>query len=68
MLTLHNFSSRRQTVAVDPKSDNSRLLVDLFDENHSRSENGTHELTLGPYGHRWYRIGAPDTALNRTSF
>ena len=28
----------------------------------------THELTLGPYGHRWYRIGAPDNTLNRTSF
>jgi Sucrose hydrolase-like, C-terminal domain len=55
-------------VAVDPKSDNSGLLVDVFDENHSRSGNGTHQLTLGPYGHRWYRIGAPDNALNRTSF
>jgi Sucrose hydrolase-like, C-terminal domain len=65
---LHNFSSRRQTVAVDPKSDNSGLLVDVFDENHSRSGNGTHQLTLGPYGHRWYRIAAPDGALNRTSF
>jgi hypothetical protein len=42
MLTLHNFSSRRQTVAVDPKSDNSGLLVDVFDEHHSR-QNGTHD-------------------------
>jgi maltose alpha-D-glucosyltransferase/alpha-amylase len=68
MLTLHKFSSRRQTVAVDPRSDNAGLLVDVFDEHHSRSESGTHELTLSPYGHRWYRIGAPDNALNRTSF
>src|SRR5919109_1083348 len=28
MLTLHNFSSRRQSLAVDPKTDNSGLLVD----------------------------------------
>jgi hypothetical protein len=55
-------------VGIDPKTDNSGLLVDLFDENHSRSESGTHELTLPPYGHRWYRVGAPDNALNRTSF
>ena len=68
MLTLHNFSGRRQTVAVDPRSDNSGLLVDVFDENHSRSENGIHRVSLGSYGHRWYRIGAPDNALNRTSF
>jgi len=46
----------------------SGLLVDVFDENHSRSESGVHELTLPPYGHRWYRVGAPDNALNRTSF
>ena len=68
MLTLHNFSSRRQTVGVDPKTDNAGLLVDVFDENHSRSESGVHEVTLPPYGHRWYRVGAPDNALNRNSF
>ena len=68
MLTLHNFSSRRQSFAVHPRTDNSGLLVDVFDENHSRSESGLHEITLPPYGHRWYRVGAPDNALNRTSF
>ena len=67
MLTLHNFSSRRQSLSVDPRTDNSGLLVDVFDENHSRSESGMHEVTLPPYGHRWYRVGAPDNALNRTS-
>src|SRR6266545_621524 len=68
MLTLHNFSSRRQTLALDPKTDANGLLVDVFDENHSRSESGVHEVTIGPYGHRWYRVGAPDNALNRASF
>jgi len=68
MLTLHNFSSRRQSFAVDPRTDNGGRLVDVFDENHSRSESGTHEVTLPPYGARWYRVGAPDNALNRTSF
>jgi maltose alpha-D-glucosyltransferase / alpha-amylase len=68
MVTLHDFSSRRQTVALDPKTDASGLLVDVFDENHGRSESGVHEITLGPHGHRWYRVGAPDNALNRASF
>ena len=68
MLTLHNFSGRRQSVAVDPKTDNGGLLVDVFDENHSRSESCTHEVTLPPYGNRWYRVGAPDNTLSRTSF
>jgi len=68
MLTLHNFSSRRQSFAVDPKTDNSGLLVDVFDENHSRSESGMHEITLKPYGHRWYRVGAPTTRLTERAF
>ena len=68
MVTVHNFASRRQTVAVDPKTEGANLLVDVFDDNHSRSENGTHRLTLGPYGHRWYRVGAADNALNRKTF
>jgi maltose alpha-D-glucosyltransferase/alpha-amylase len=68
MVTLHNFAGRRQTLAVDPKTDDGKLLVDVFDDNHSRSENGTHRITLGPYGHRWYRVGAADNALNRKPF
>jgi hypothetical protein len=44
------------------------ILIDVFDENHSRTENGTHELKLPAYGHRWMRIGAIDNTLNRSSF
>jgi len=68
MLTVHNFSPRRQTVAVDPKTEGGDLLVDVFDDNHSRSENGTHRITMGPYGHRWYRVGGADNALKRLPF
>jgi maltose alpha-D-glucosyltransferase/alpha-amylase len=68
MLTVHNFSGRRQTVAIDPKIDGANVLVDVFDENHSRSDNGTHRITLGPYAHRWYRVGASDNTLNRRPF
>jgi maltose alpha-D-glucosyltransferase / alpha-amylase len=65
MLTLHNFSGRRQTVAVDLKGRGGDLLVDVFEDHHSRAENGTHTLMLEPYGSRWYRVGAVDNTLRR---
>src|SRR5581483_1841996 len=68
LLTVHNFASRPKTVALDPKVKGANILTDVFDDNHSRSENGTHELKLPAYGHRWMHIGAADTALNRTPF
>jgi maltose alpha-D-glucosyltransferase / alpha-amylase len=68
MLTLHNFSSRRQTVALDPKCKGGDRLVNVFDAKHSHCEGGPHEIALEPYGHRWYRVGATDNALNRTPF
>jgi maltose alpha-D-glucosyltransferase/alpha-amylase len=68
MLTLHNFGNRPKTVVVDPRAKGGNILTDVFDENHSRSENGSHQLKLPPYGHRWMRIGAVDNALNRAPF
>ena len=68
MLTAHNFSNRPRTVAVDPKVPGGHTLTDVFDDNHSRTENGTHEMKLPAYGHRWLRVGAIDNTLNRTPF
>jgi maltose alpha-D-glucosyltransferase/alpha-amylase len=69
MLTLHNFSTRRQTVTLDPRLPQGDVLVDVFDAHHSRSKaGGGHIITLPPYGHRWYRVGAIDNTLNRTHF
>jgi maltose alpha-D-glucosyltransferase/alpha-amylase len=68
MLTLHNFSGRRQTVAVDPRCDGGGTLINVFDSKHSRCDDGSHSIVLEPYGHRWYRVGASDNALNRTAF
>jgi maltose alpha-D-glucosyltransferase/alpha-amylase len=68
MVTLHNFSARKQTVGVDPKVPGGDRLVNVFDETHSRCEAGTHTIPLEPYGHRWFRVGANDNALNRTEF
>jgi maltose alpha-D-glucosyltransferase/alpha-amylase len=68
MVTPHNFSARKQTVSVDPKAPGGNLLVNVFDDAHSRSEGGAHAIPLEPYGHRWFRVGAVDNALNRTAF
>jgi maltose alpha-D-glucosyltransferase/alpha-amylase len=68
MLTLHNFSNRRQTISLDPRLPNGDALWDVFDDNHSRSKGGeAHTITMPPYGHRWYRVGAIDNTLNRTA-
>ncbi len=68
MLTVHNFSNRAKTAVVEPKVKGGNVLTDVFDENHSRTENGVHQIKMPPYGHRWMRVGAIDNALNRTPF
>ena len=66
LVTLHNFTDRRVRVELDPKVPHGELLVDVFDENHSRAEpSGSHRIDLPEYAHRWMRVGAADNALNR---
>ena len=38
------------------------------DETHSRAPEGAHLIAIRPYGHHWYRVGAPDNTLNRIDF
>jgi maltose alpha-D-glucosyltransferase/alpha-amylase len=67
LVALHNFDSRRVKVEFDPKVPRGDLLVDVFDEHHSRAEpSGAHRVELPEYGHRWLRVGGPDNALNRS--
>jgi maltose alpha-D-glucosyltransferase/alpha-amylase len=65
--TFHNFSDRKQTVKVDLDCPNGQLLVDVFDEDHLRARKGCHHsVELTPYMAKWYRVGSPDNALNRS--
>jgi maltose alpha-D-glucosyltransferase / alpha-amylase len=67
LVTMHNFSDRPQTVRCAIEAPRGNLLVDVFDDNHSRADaSGQHQIPLGPYGHRWFRVGAADNALDRT--
>ena len=66
LVTAHNFSARPLTVEIAVEGPRGDLLVDVFDGTHSRAGvNGRHELRLGAYGHRWLRVGAIDTTLDR---
>jgi len=67
VLTLHNFSNQEQKVRLRVGASHDELLVDVFDDRHSRRQNdGQHRITLGPYAWRWYRVGAPDNILDRS--
>jgi maltose alpha-D-glucosyltransferase/alpha-amylase len=67
MVTLHNFSDGARTVDLTPQGPRGDLLVDVFEERHSRADaSGAHRIPLGPYGARWFRLGSADTALDRS--
>jgi len=69
ILTLHNFADRAQTVRLDVGTDDGGMLCDYFDEDHSRAaDSGRHEIRLGPFMHKWYRVGGPDPTLNRKRY
>ena len=66
LVTLTNFSSARRRVRVRVGSDRDGRLVSLFDDRVSHVRNdGTHVMTLDPYGWRWCRVGGADNVLAR---
>jgi len=67
LVTLHNFSRRKQKVRLNPECANGEVLIEIFDHRHSRAHNdGLHHIELGGYAWRWFRVGAADNALNRS--
>jgi maltose alpha-D-glucosyltransferase/alpha-amylase len=68
LVTLHNFADRTERVNLKIGSDRGDLLVDVFDDHHSRARNnGAHSITLPPYGWRWFRVGGADNTLDRSA-
>jgi len=68
VVAVHNFSDQSHTVHFDVGTDDGGFLYDLFDEDHSRADaSGQHQLTLGPYAHKWLRVGGPDTITRRAA-
>ena len=67
LVTLHNFSSGKQTVKLKVDRSNDALLVEVFDAHHSRKQNdGAHRIRLDGFAWRWYRVGGADNALDRS--
>jgi maltose alpha-D-glucosyltransferase / alpha-amylase len=67
LLTLHNFSDRRQRVRLKVGRKRDELLIEVFDGRHSRAqEDGTHRIDLDRYAWRWFRVGGADNVLDRS--
>jgi maltose alpha-D-glucosyltransferase / alpha-amylase len=68
LVTLHNFTDTPQTVQLRIDGEGGDRLVNVFEEAHSAAgEGGGHTIELGPYGHRWLRVGSSDNSLNRAT-
>ena len=66
LVTLHNFADTRKKVTLKLDGPESRVLIDVFADRHSKADaSGTHEITLAPYGWKWFRVGMADSAINR---
>ena len=67
LVTVHNFTDRPVRTRVRPGRDRSRVMVDVFDGRCSHADGeGTHRLTVKPYGWHWLRVGGGDNVLART--
>jgi maltose alpha-D-glucosyltransferase / alpha-amylase len=68
VVCVHNFCDREQTVHFDVRTDDGGAIFDVFDEDHSVADaSGNHSVRLTPYGHKWFRVGAPDTTQKRAT-
>ena len=66
-MTLHNFSSAKQKVDSRSARPRDELLVEVFDGRHSKAHNdGAHHVAMDGYAWRWFRVGGPDNALDRS--
>jgi maltose alpha-D-glucosyltransferase/alpha-amylase len=67
VVTVHNFSDKKQKVSLRVGVPRDGLLVEVFDGRHSRRlSDGFHRIDLEEYAWRWYRVGAADNALDRS--
>jgi maltose alpha-D-glucosyltransferase / alpha-amylase len=68
VVVVHNFSEAEQTVHFDVRTDDGGHLSDVFGTDHSRADDsGHHTVRLPSYGHRWYRVGGPDSTPKRST-
>lgn len=69
LVTLHNFSPQKQSVALKLAGPGSERLVNVFQDEASEADRqGVHHFKLDGYAYKWLRVGAADTALERKPF
>jgi maltose alpha-D-glucosyltransferase/alpha-amylase len=69
VVTIYNLTGEERTVEFDVRHPDGGTLHDLFDDDHSRARaDGTHCVTVRPYGHIWFRVGSSDPTLRQTPF
>jgi maltose alpha-D-glucosyltransferase/alpha-amylase len=67
LVTLHNFSDRKQKVGLRVDGQRGNVLVEVFNGQHSKVQNdGKHHIPLDAYAWRWFRVGAADNTLDRS--
>ena len=67
LVTVHNFSDKKQKVSLKVGVPRDGILVEVFDGRHSRrGPDGFHRIDLEEHAWRWYRVGAADNALDRS--
>lgn len=65
LITVHNFSSEEQRIAIEPSVPGCDTLVNLLKDERLHADSGRHLLHLPPYGYQWYRVGGFTHLLNR---
>jgi maltose alpha-D-glucosyltransferase/alpha-amylase len=66
VIVVHNFAEQSRSVRLRPQVDGGDLLVDLLNEEQSRSRaSGAHHLAMEAYEYRWFRVGGLNYALRR---
>jgi maltose alpha-D-glucosyltransferase/alpha-amylase len=67
VVTLHNFSREPTEVKVRLDGPDGGYLANLLGhESSHNADDGAHHITLESYGYRWYRVGTPNYALDRS--
>ena len=69
LVTLHNFADRRRpcTSTSAPTTAACCATISTTITAERASQEGARS-TLGPYMHKWYRVGGPDTTLKRAYY
>jgi maltose alpha-D-glucosyltransferase / alpha-amylase len=69
LVTLHKFAREKRTVHLAMNNPAAKVLVNVFKNEFSKAgASGKHLIQLEPHGWRWFRVGAADTALQRSEF